>query len=391
MTRHWLSAERIRLYAAAILAVYLAAAATLLLRLHGGVDAHGYPLGSDFIAYWGASHAALGGDAPGAYDPPLLLAAERAAVPGFPGGGPWLYPPGFFLLIAPLALLPYFWALALFLAAGLVAYALVARRILPGQGATLLLPLLAFPGTAINLIQGQNGFLTAALLGGGLLLLPAWPLAAGLLLGLLSIKPQLAVLLPLALAAGGYWRSLLAAALSALLLNASGVLLLGGGTMHGFLAAAQAFSATLPDDLRMLGRVPTLFAALRLLGLPAGAAYAGQALLALGAAALVVWSWRRSRDPALRGAVLVAATLLSSPYLLNYDLTWLALAIAWYTAYALRRGWRRGERELLLLAWLLPLAMALVHGWIGLQLAPLLPLALLTCLWRRLRYDSAAA
>ena len=78
MTRHWLSAERIRLYAAAILAVYLAAAATLLLRLHGGVDAHGYPLGSDFIAYWGASHAALGGDAPGAYDPPLLLAAERA-------------------------------------------------------------------------------------------------------------------------------------------------------------------------------------------------------------------------------------------------------------------------------------------------------------------------
>ena len=51
---------------------------------------------------------------------------------------------------------------------------------------------LAFFGTFANFVHGQNGFLSAALLGGGLLLLENSPLMGGILLGLLSYKPHLA-------------------------------------------------------------------------------------------------------------------------------------------------------------------------------------------------------
>jgi len=61
---------------------------------------------------------------------------------------------------------------------------------------------LAFPGTFQNFIQGQNGFLSAALLGGGLVILERFPLTGGMLLGALSYKPHLAALIPVALLAG---------------------------------------------------------------------------------------------------------------------------------------------------------------------------------------------
>src|SRR5207248_327842 len=133
---------------------------------------------------------------------------EGAAVPIFP----WHYPPMFLIIVAGLALLPYGTALAAWLAATLLAYPATVRAIPPDRPA--IMAALAFPAVFVNLGHGQNGFLSTALLGGGLLLLGRRPALAGFLLGLLAYKPQLGLLLPLALLAGSHWRAMIVAGLT---------------------------------------------------------------------------------------------------------------------------------------------------------------------------------
>ena len=70
----------------------------------------------------------------------------------------------------------------------------------------------AFPAVFINIGHGQNGFLTAALLGGALHWLDRKPWLAGILIGLLAYKPQFGVLIPIALLAGQRWTTIGAAA-----------------------------------------------------------------------------------------------------------------------------------------------------------------------------------
>ena len=74
-----------------------------------------------------------------------------------------------------------------------------------------LLLALAFPAVFVNIGHGHNGFLTAALIGAGLLMLDRRPILAGILFGLMAYKPQFGVLIPLVLAATGRWRAFLAA------------------------------------------------------------------------------------------------------------------------------------------------------------------------------------
>ena len=115
----------------------------------------------------------------------------------------WYYPPTFLLIVLPLALVPYLWALAGWTLATLAAYLSVLRKIAPSEETVWLT--LAFPGAWINLINGQNGFLTAALLGGGLVYPEQQPVLAGFLFGLLVIKPHLGIFVPLALVVSRRW------------------------------------------------------------------------------------------------------------------------------------------------------------------------------------------
>ena len=121
----------------------------------------------------------------------------------------WHYPPFFFAVAVLVAALPYAWGLAIWLAASLAAYLAAMRAILP-RPETLLIAA-AFPAVFVNIGHGQNGFLTAALLGGALHLLDRRPWLAGVLIGCLAYKPQFGVLIPLALLAGGRWSTIAAA------------------------------------------------------------------------------------------------------------------------------------------------------------------------------------
>jgi alpha-1,2-mannosyltransferase len=386
MAAHWLTRARLQLYGAAFALFYLAIGVQSCWQYPHGVDRQGIPAAQDFLVFWGASSLARGGNAAAAYDSQALAAAQRQAVPAATQLDTWYYPPTFLLAVLPLSLLPWLWSYLLAMAATFAGYAAVLRRIVLEQGlpaAGLWGPLLGFPPLFFNLYQGQNGFLTAALAGGALLLLRRQALAAGVLIGLLTIKPQLGPLLPLALVCGRHWRALLSAAVTALLFAAISQAVLGGGAMHAFLHTVPQVGQAIAGNPRLVGEMPSVYAFWRLLGLPAAAAYALHGVVALAVAAAVGWIWWKCRDAALCAAALTAGTLLISPYLFDYDLCWLGLALAWFGAKAQRDGWRRGEREVMVLAWLLPFLWMPLHHYTGLQLGALSLLALFVLIVRR--------
>ena len=142
------------------------------------------------------------------------------------------YPPTFLLLVLPLAFLPYAVSFICWLAVTGTGFLYVIRRLVPNN--PLFWLVLVFPGTVNNVLFGQNGFLSAAFLGGGLILAERHPFAGGCLLGLLSYKPQLAWLIPLALAAGRYWQALLGAVISAVALALASLCLLGSDVWIAF-------------------------------------------------------------------------------------------------------------------------------------------------------------
>src|SRR5690606_15709865 len=144
---------------------------------------------------------------------------------------------------------------------------------------------LAFPGTFINLFHGQNGFLTAALLGGGLLLLDRRPVLAGVLFGLMSYKPQFGLLLPLVLLATQRWTVFAAAAATTLALAGASLLALGAAPWLAFLENAPFVRLVLEQGHLPWFKMPTAFAMARMLGVPVVASYALQVVVALAVAA----------------------------------------------------------------------------------------------------------
>lgn len=173
---------------------------------------HIWPPGRDFPLLCAASSLAREGQAAAAYDPARLREIKQNIIDPFV----WYYPPTFLLMVLPLSLLPYVASQIAWIGVTLSGYLLVLRRIAPCY-VTILLGL-AFPGAVVNLIFSHNGYLSVVFLGSGLLLLDRAPWSGGALLGLMSYKPQLAVLIPIALVAGRRWKALLGAAVSALVL-----------------------------------------------------------------------------------------------------------------------------------------------------------------------------
>jgi len=337
-TGRWITPDRLSLYPVLLVAAYVIALGILFATANGGVDLAGRPLGSDFSDVWCAGLLALKGLPALAYDPAAHYAVQQATFhrPDIPYYG-WAYPPSFLLVAAPLALLQYPAALVVWQGATLGLYLLVMWRLAPRRQ-TLVLAL-AFPATFMVLIHGQNGFLTAALLGGGIALLDKRPWLAGVLFGLISYKPQLGLLLPLALCMDGRWRTLIAGALTVVVLIAISSAAFGPGIWLTFLHSADfPRRVFLEQGGAGFQKMVSLFAAIRLWGGSVPLAYAAQGALDLGVAIAVALLWRSQRDRRLKGAALVAGCLLVTPYCLDYDLILLAPALALLVEYGLEQG-----------------------------------------------------
>ncbi len=342
--------------------------------------------GSDFSFLWTAAKIASAEDLRLAYSGELfsLEAVQQQNWEAPERGNYFSYPPHFLLFLWPLAHLTYefgffLWALINPLMLAAVVWA-VFRRSWYAAGFAVLAPAAFF-----CLWVGQTGILAAALLIGGMALLERRPILAGILIGLLTFKPMLGVIIPFALLAGHHWRTFISAVLTV------GALFLLSIAVYGTEAWIIYFTSV-PD--RYLGDiaqarglisnlVPTVYMASKLLGFGITVSLGAQALVAAVVLACVIWAFHVRRDLGLSSALLFAGSLLVSPLGHVYDMSAVTVAVFLLLQDMVARGERGGERIIAVFAWMLPFPVFFLNS-AGAPVGPLILALLFGVLLRRI-------
>jgi arabinofuranan 3-O-arabinosyltransferase len=303
-----------------------------MLRLYSS-DPSAARWGLDFSNYWQAARLTLVGAQQMLFEPARYLAYLQGEF----GQGlqplAWSYPPHFLLFTWPLGFLSYGAALGAFLfvtfALFVVSLIIFRRKLAPTADPKLTL-LALFPYALIAAFATQNGFFTAAITLLALTFMNDRPVVAGLALAVLTVKPQLGFLFPLVALLDRNWALLRWATLFTLALVALSAILFGVGTWQAY------FSDIIPHQHSVMTAwtgvflllMPTPYGSLRVLGLEPGFALALHWIAAAAAGIATLWLLWRLRDPLQRAFVLLAGTLLISPYAFNYDMGALCVTAA---------------------------------------------------------------
>jgi hypothetical protein len=320
------------------------------------------PMPSDFLAYRAAGIAALRGSAVAVYDPYTFHLLQISLTRAFSGYFYWNYPPLFFGVVAPLALLPYVPAFLFWIVTTGAACAATLGRI--AREPKTIVFAFASPIFLLTAYVGQNGFLSATLVGGFLLCLCERPLIAGILLASMTYKPQLGILFPLALMAGGHWRALCwAFAATAIVTIAAGLIFGVDCYIAFFQSLATASRSYLTFGGEGWAKIESTYSVVRFLGAGDYAAWLVQFLTSAACALGVLWLWRSPRPYELKAAGLVVAMMLSIPYLHEYDFPVILVAFAFLYR---QRVFDRGE-------WIAVAAANLLMAVFLFQLAPIGP------------------
>jgi len=351
----WVNEARAVRIAAIFILIGIVTTMTIIATSSGNLDKLGRPLGTDFSNVHTAGQMIWDGRSAEAYDPIEQEKVQQAffndpEVPFYA----WHYPPFFLLLAGLLALLPYTLAWLTWMAATLPLYAAAIRKLLPTNSAMIVA--IGFPAVTINFLHGQNGFLTAALITGALLTLRSKPLVAGVLIALLAYKPQFGVLIPLALLAGGYYRTFASAVVTLLAMCAIATLAFGVEIWSAFYESRH-FSRLHILEAGSTGweRIQSLFSAIRMWGGSVSQAYTGQGILSLGLIVSIIAMWRSQIDFDLKAASLIAGSLLITPYMLDYDMVAILPALLLLVRYSSRVGFLPYERVVLAGIWIAPI------------------------------------
>ena len=304
-------------------------------------DGRGIPM--DFVNVWAAGRLVLEGHAAQAYDWEVQKQIELAVLgQDFPGHFAWHYPPPFLFVASLLAQIPYAAAYIGWVAVSLLPYLAMMRAIVGRPFGWLLA--IAFPMVFNNTMAGQNGFLTAALVGGTLYLMPIRPVLAGVCLGLLSYKPQYGLLFPMVLIAASQWRVFFTAALVAAAMALASWLAFGTESWQAFFHWMPMFSqAFLTEGKATWWKLQSLFSLVRYLGGTEALAWTFQWILTAAVAVVLVMMWRSRIRYSLKAAALATGTLLITPYLFMYDMMVLAVPVAFLIRAGLRSGFRSYE------------------------------------------------
>ncbi|MGJ4998526.1 glycosyltransferase family 87 protein [Bradyrhizobium sp. HKCCYLS3077] len=284
------------------------------------------PAFGDFFGLWSfGKYAALAGA--GIYDPIALANYQQTLDPTLGGGGfPYPYPPTFLLVMVPLGLLALPVAYVCWISVTFALYGLATLgrdwRSMAG------LALLAAPTSLINAITGQNGFLSAALMIGGLRLLASHPVVAGSLLGLLAYKPQFVLLMPIVLLASRNWRAILSAIATTMIVVVVTSAALDPWIWLQWIARFSDYQAQLGANQASLDHMmPTVIAGLHELGAPPPVGLMIQLILSLSVVALV---WKACRRGMTEQAIALVAvgSIVVTPYAMIYDMPMVAAGIA---------------------------------------------------------------
>ncbi len=306
-------------------------------------DDKGLGIPTDFVNVWSAGRLVLDGHAAQAYDWDIQKQAQVAVLgQGYDGNFAWHYPPPFLFVASLLAHFPYAVAFIGWAAISLVPYLAVIRAIV-GQPFGWLLAA-AFPVVLTNTLVGQNGFLTASLIGGTLYLMPLRPVLSGICLGLLSYKPQYGLLFPLVLIAASQWTVFVTAAIVAVAMATLSWLAFGTESWQAFLHWLPMFSqAFLTEGRAPWGKMQSIFALVRYFGGTEQLAWVFQWVMSGAVAVVLALMWRSHVSYRLKAAAVAAGTLLITPYLFLYDMMVLAIAVAFLVRIGLNRGFQRYE------------------------------------------------
>jgi glycosyl transferase family 87 len=287
----------------------------------------------DFTNLWSGSRMALEGHIDRVFDP-ASYRVELARLHGLAlPEHEWSYPPSLLLIGVPLALMPIWLAYGLWSAGTLFLWHLAVRPF--GLPRVAHFFVVFSPAALINLLLGQNDALMAALLVGGLALAPRRPVVAGILFGLLTLKPHLGLLVPFCLLASWNFRAIISAGMTTV------ALIVLTGLAFGFDVWVQFMEVTRPLMVSVLetpyphpyqSNAITAFVFLRSLGADLTIAYIGQAAVILIASGLAIHLWRPANtlDHGSRVALTSVLVLMATPYGYNYDCLPLYLALAWF-------------------------------------------------------------
>lgn len=340
----------------------------------------------DFVVFWPAAKAILDGNMVSLY---IGDGMHDAMLHYRPEGAlerlTWQYPPHAGLIFSPIGLLPFPVAYLTWFALGVAALAgsLTVAKV---DYRAIMLLLLTSP-VFLVLITGQIALFMTSLM----LLAVFWaksrPILAGLAAGLLTLKPQLGIFLPLVFIAGGHWRAFASAAVISLTLWLGSAALLGIDVWIAFFERLGLVSDLVSEGVMPYSKMLNVYAASNLALLPGVVASGITVLAALAAACAVFWTSRKTDDPRWRYAVLATVTLLVTPYSWYYELALVLPAVWFVLERGYRNGWLEYERESA--AFLFALSVSLPGSEIaaGVSLPFLLMIAVSIIVGRRVMFE----
>jgi hypothetical protein len=285
-------------------------------------------VGRDFLNFWMYGRAAPTADPSRFYDVVEYNRALEALLgPGYPGQN-WSYPPSIMLIAAPFGQFGYLAALLIWTLLGGALFFTVARHRVADS--RLLAALILSPAAVLCVISGQSSLISAAMLVTIFFWLDRRPIAAGVLIGLLTLKPQLGMLFPVMLIASARWRVFASATITTLALAAATAMVFGPQVWIDFATKGLAANNLVLVDPERIATpyYPTIYMNLRGIDLPYSAAMAVQLCVSALALAAVAWAFRmrRDADPLLLMALFLACSVCAVPYLLSYDTLGLSFA-----------------------------------------------------------------
>jgi hypothetical protein len=346
---------------------------------------------NDFFVFWSAARDLQQQPLAHLYDAAAFQDFMRSLaltpIPATPH--PFLYPPPAALLFAPFGLIPFRTSLLLWNGLSLTLYLAAAWQALRPRTALALVAMLA-PATMVNLLFGQTGLLTSALTLFGFSLLAERPVRSGILLGLLVIKPQLALLPLLILLILRKRRAIVAAALTVLLLVTASLLAFGVDAWQAWLSSLNEFSGQLSTSDAHQHHGATVYFGLLSIGMNAHIALAIQAFTALLVLGAIIRVIRRGAGKAEAIMAALIGPFLASPYALIYDLPMIGAVCVMLFNEGRRGGFLDGELLAITAAWVLPLLAFVPEGRVA-AVVPVVLCGLLLVVLRRSAAGSAAA
>jgi hypothetical protein len=332
------------------------------------------PAFGDFFALWSYAKIATAYPVAELYDSVTLHSRQVALGMAPSAEGPFPYPPIVLLLLHPIGILRYETAYVIWTIGTLALFILVVVRTC-SRLPLCLIGVIVSPVTSIALAAGQSGFLAATFLTAGLRLAGSRPILSGILIGMLGYKPQIGLLVPVALASAGLWRAFGAACLTIISLSLTATLAFGMAVWPAWIAMLPAYADWFDHVTALLSLKPTVMANLEMVGVSLPTAKGVQALSAVVVASLV-WSCFRRGPTRLATAALLVGTFLVTPHAFVYDLPMIMAAMALFVEAKMEDNpeFTLVEIAILILAFIFPSFMMM--GFITLPVSAL-PLLML--------------